>query len=178
MAGVRYLCRMTDLQQRFTQIKTLIFDVDGVLTNGDVHLLESGEQFRTFDIKDSYALGAAVKAGFRVGIVSSANAEGARKWFGVLGVLDLFMGGPPDQKLNAYMGYVSRDNLDESEILYMGDDVIDCPILTRPDLLPTCPADAVDEVQAICQYISPKPGGRGAVRDVIEQVLKAQGKWN
>jgi len=178
MAGVRYLCAMTDLHQRFAQIKTLIFDVDGVLTNGDVHLLESGEQFRTFDIKDSYALGAAVKAGLRVGIVSSANAEGARKWFSVLGVRDLFMGGPPDQKINAYLGYVSRDNLNESEILYMGDDVIDYPILTRPGLLPTCPADAVDEVRAVCQYISPKPGGRGAVRDVIEQVLKAQGKWN
>ncbi len=178
MAGVRYLYRMTNLDQRFLNVKTLIFDVDGVLTNGDVHLLESGEQFRTFDIKDSYALGAAVKAGLRVGIVSSANAEGARKWFGVLGVCDLFMGGPPDQKLNAYLDYVSRDGLDESEILYMGDDIIDCPILIRPGLFPTCPADAVEEVRAVCQYISPKPGGRGAVRDVIEQVLKAQGKWN
>lgn len=168
---------MTDLHQHFARIKTLLFDVDGVLTNGDVHLLASGEQFRTFDIKDSYALGAAVKAGLRVGIVSAANAEGVQKWFGVLGVRDLFMGGPPDQKINAYLDYVSRDNLNEADILYMGDDLIDCPILTRPGLLATCPADAVAEVRAICAYVSPRPGGRGAVRDVIEQVLTSQGKW-
>ena len=91
----------------------------------------------------------------------SANAEGARKWFEVLGIRDLFMGGPPDQKINAYLGYVSRDSLTESEILYMGDDVIDCPILTRPALLPTCPADAVAEVTGrLPVYVSPKPGGR------------------
>lgn len=168
---------MTQLQERLKQITTFIFDVDGVLTNGDVHLLESGEQFRTFDIKDSYGIEQALRAGFRVGIVSSAQAEGARKWFGILNVKDLFMGGPPDQKINAYMGYITRDSLQESAILYMGDDLNDYNIMNRPDLLKTCPADAVDEIQAICQYVSPKPGGRGAVRDVIEQVMKAQNKW-
>lgn len=168
---------MADVEERFQRIKTFIFDVDGVLTTGDVHLLESGEQFRTFDIKDSYGIEQALQAGFRVGIVSAANAEGIRKWFEVLKVKDLFMGGPPDQKLNAYLGYVTRDGLNEAEILYMGDDLPDYKILSRPAILATCPADAVDEVQAICAYISPKPGGRGAVRDVIEQVLKAQGKW-
>ncbi|MFD2572250.1 KdsC family phosphatase [Spirosoma soli] len=169
---------MTNVQERFKSIKTFVFDVDGVLTDGSVNLLESGEQFRTFDIKDSYAIEKALQAGFRVGIVSSANAEGVRKWFGILKVTDLFMGGPPDQKLNAYLGYVTRDSLNESEILYMGDDLPDCTILNRPNVLGACPADAVDEVQAICQYVSPRSGGRGAVRDVIEQVLKAQGKWS
>lgn len=168
---------MADVQTRFNRIKTFIFDVDGVFTDGDVHLLESGEQFRTFDIKDSYAIQRALQAGFRVGIVSSANADGVRKWFEVLKVKDIFMGGPPDQKINAYLGYLARDGLKEAEILYMGDDLPDYPILSRPDVLGTCPADAVGEVQAVCQYVSSKPGGRGAVRDVIEQVLRAQGKW-
>ena len=168
---------MADKQAQFAKIKTLIFDVDGVLTDGRVHLLATGEQYRTFDIKDSYSIEMALKAGFRVGIVSSANADGVRTWLKTLRVKDIFMGGLPDQKLSAYLGYVTRDSLNESEILYMGDDVIDCPILSRPDVLGTCPADAVEEVKAICTYISPKPGGRGAVRDVVEQVMKAQGKW-
>ena len=169
---------MANLPERFKQIRTFVFDVDGVLTTGDVHLLESGEQFRTLDIKDSYGIEQALRAGFRVGIVSSANAAGTRKWFEILKIKALFMGGPPDQKLNAYLGYVARDGLNEAEILYMGDDLPDYEILSRPDILSTCPADAVDEVRAVCDYVSPKPGGRGAVRDVIEQVLKAQGKWS
>lgn len=168
---------MPNKQVQFNRIRTLIFDVDGVFTDGRISLLATGEQYRTFDIKDSYGIELALKAGFRVGIVSSANAEGVRTWLETLGVNDIFMGGPPDQKLNAYLGYVTRDDLSESEILYMGDDIIDCPILSRPDIVGTCPADAVDEVKAICAYVSPKPGGHGAVRDVVEQVLKAQGKW-
>lgn len=168
---------MSNQQAQFARIKTLIFDVDGVFTDGHVNLLESGEQYRTFDIKDSYGVEQALKAGFRVGIVSSANADGVRKWLETIKVKDIFMGGPPDQKLNAYLGYVTRDGLSESQILYMGDDLPDCPILSRPDVLGTCPADAAEEVKAICAYVSPKPGGRGAVRDVVEQVLKAQGKW-
>lgn len=168
---------MPDKQAQFARVKTLIFDVDGVFTDGRISLLATGEQYRTFDIKDSYGIELALKAGFRVGIVSSANADGVRTWLKTLGVTDIFMGGPPDHKLNAYLGYVTRDGLDESEILYMGDDIIDCPILSRPDMLATCPADAVEEVKAICAYVSPKPGGCGAVRDVVEQVMKAQGKW-
>lgn len=168
---------MVNLQDRFKQIKTFIFDIDGVLTDGSVNLLATGERFRTINIKDMYALEQALKAGFRVGIVSSANADGLRNWLTSLNVKDIFMGGPPDQKANAYLGYVTRDGLVESETLYMGDDLPDYSILSRPDLLSTCPSDAVDEIQEVCQYVSPKPGGRGAARDVIEQVMKAQGKW-
>ncbi len=168
---------MVNLQNRFKQIKTFIFDIDGVLTDGSVNLLATGERFRTIDIKDMYAIEQALKAGFRVGIVSSANADGLRNWLTSLNVKDIFMGGPPDQKINAYFGYITRDNLAESEVLYMGDDLPDYSILSRPDVLSTCPVDAVDEIQAVCQYVSPKSGGRGAARDVIEQVMKAQEKW-
>ncbi|AUD03256.1 KdsC family phosphatase [Spirosoma pollinicola] len=168
---------MAATQARFGQIKTFIFDVDGVLTDGSVTLLASGERFRTVFIRDTYAIEQAIKAGFRVGIVSSANADGIRSWLAAMNVKDVFMGGPSDQKINAFLGYVARDGLNESEILYMGDDMPDYPILSRTAILSTCPADAVDEIQAVCQYISSKVGGRGAVRDVIEQVMKAQGKW-
>ncbi|MDB5241224.1 MAG: 3-deoxy-D-manno-octulosonate 8-phosphate phosphatase [Spirosoma sp.] len=168
---------MLNKQAHFARIKTLIFDIDGVFTDGRVNLLATGEQYRTFDIKDSYAIEMAIKAGFRVGIVSSANADGVRTWLEKINVKDIFMGGPSDQKLNAYLGYVTRDSLNESDILYMGDDLPDHAILSRPDLLGTCPADAVEEVKAVCAYVSSKPGGAGAVRDVVEQVMKAQGKW-
>ncbi len=165
------------MQERFKQIRTFIFDVDGVLTDGSVHLLASGERFRTVFIRDTYAIERALKAGFRVGIVSAANADGLRSWLAATNVKDVFMGGPSDQKLNAYLGYITRDSLKESEILYMGDDIPDFPILSRPDVLSTCPSDAVDEIQSVCDYVSPMLGGRGAARDVIEQVMKAQGKW-
>jgi len=168
---------MTSPQDQFKQIKTFIFDIDGVLTDGGVSLLASGERFRTVFIRDTYAIEQALKAGFRVGIISAANADGLRSWLTSMHIKDIFMGGPSDQKLNAYLGYIARDGLNESDILYMGDDLPDYPILNRADVLSTCPADAVAEVQAVCQYISPYAGGRGAVRDVVEQVMKAQGKW-
>jgi len=168
---------MTATQVQFESIKTFIFDVDGVLTDGSVNLLASGERFRTVFIRDTYAIEQALKAGFRVGILSSSNAEGIRNWLLAMAVKDIFMGGPSDQKINAYLGYVARDGLTESEILYMGDDLPDYPILSRPAILSSCPADAVDAVKSICKYVSPILGGRGAVRDVIEQVMKAQGKW-
>jgi 3-deoxy-D-manno-octulosonate 8-phosphate phosphatase (KDO 8-P phosphatase) len=168
---------MNSLQDRFTRIRTFIFDVDGVMTDGSMGALASGEQFRTFNIKDGYGIEQALKAGYRVAVVSAANPEGVRKRLEFLKIKDIFMGGPSDQKLNAYLGFLTRDGLNESEILYMGDDLPDWEILSRPAVLSTCPADAVDEIQALCDYISPKSGGRGAVRDVIEQVMKAQGKW-
>ncbi|MFD2937852.1 KdsC family phosphatase [Spirosoma flavum] len=168
---------MAVTQERFRQIKTFIFDVDGVLTDGNVNLLASGERFRTVFIRDTYAIEQAIKAGFRVGIVSSSNADGVRNWLASMNVKDVLMGGPSDQKVNAFLGYIARDGLNESEILYMGDDLPDYTILSRAAVLSTCPADAVDEIRSICTYISSKSGGRGAVRDVIEQVMKAQGKW-
>ncbi|GAB3953196.1 HAD-IIIA family hydrolase [Spirosoma harenae] len=168
---------MEALQDRFAQIKTFIFDVDGVLTNGSVNLLASGERFRTVNIRDIYAIEQALKAGFRVGILSASNADGVRNWLMNMNVTDIFMGGPSNQKVNAYLGYLTRDGLNEVETLYMGDDLPDYTILSRPTVLSTCPADAIDEIQSVSDYISPKAGGYGAVRDVIEQVMRAQGKW-
>lgn len=168
---------MNPLQDRFARIRTFIFDVDGVLTDGSVNALASGEQFRTFYIRDGYGIEQAIKAGYKVAVISAGNQDGVRKRLEFLKINDVFMGGPTDQKVNAYLGYLTRDALNESEVLYMGDDLPDWEILSRPDLLSTCPADAADEIQAVCDYISPKTGGRGAVRDVIEQVMKVQGKW-
>ncbi|MBO0934867.1 KdsC family phosphatase [Fibrella aquatilis] len=167
----------TTLTDRFKRVTTFIFDVDGVLTDGTVSALASGEMYRTFYIRDGYGIEQAIKAGYRVAIVSAGNQDGVRKRLAFLGIKDVFMGGPTDQKINAYLGYLTRDSIPEDQVLYMGDDLPDYPILSRPALLSTCPADAADEIQAVCDYISPLAGGRGAVRDVIEQVMKAQGNW-
>lgn len=161
----------------FARIKTFVFDIDGVCTDGRIYLPETGDAFRSFDIKDSYAISQALKRGFRVGIVSAANSDGVRQWLAHLGLKDVFMGCPDDQKLDPYLGYLTRDGLNEDEVLYMGDDLPDLPILRRPGLLSACPADAVAEVRAVCRYVSPNAGGQGAVRDVIEQVLRARGTW-
>lgn len=168
---------MNQLTERFSRIKTFIFDVDGVLTDGSVNCMASGEMYRTFNIKDGYGIEQALKAGFKIAIISAGNQEGVRKRLEFLKIKDIFMGGPTDQKINVYLGLMTRDSLVEDEILYMGDDLPDYQILARPALISTCPADAVYEIQSVCDYISPKGGGQGAVRDVIEQVMKAQGKW-
>lgn len=177
---MNYFYKMNALHDHFARIRTFIFDVDGVLTDGSVGALASGEQFRTFNIRDGYGIEQAIKAGFNVAIVSAGNQDGVRKRLEFLKIKNshVFMGGPTDQKVNAYLGYLTRDALTESEVLYMGDDLPDYEILARPALLSTCPADAANEILAVCDYVSPKPGGRGAVRDVIEQVMKAQGKWH
>jgi 3-deoxy-D-manno-octulosonate 8-phosphate phosphatase (KDO 8-P phosphatase) len=165
---------MTD---RFKKIKTFIFDVDGVLTDGSVNALASGEMYRTFNIRDGYGIERAIKSGYNVAILSAGNQDGVRKRLQFLGIKDIFMGGSTEHKLAVYLGFIKRDNLNESEILYMGDDLPDYHILSREDIMSTCPADATDEVQSVCNYISPKTGGHGAVRDVIEQVMRAQGTW-
>ncbi|MGV3559870.1 KdsC family phosphatase [Larkinella arboricola] len=168
---------MRTLQERFGKITTFIFDVDGVMTDGSVNALESGEQFRTFNIRDGYAIERAVHSGYRVAVLSAGNQVGVRKRLEFLKIKDIFMGGPTEQKLQAYLGYLNREQINEAEVLYMGDDIPDFQILSRPDLLSACPADAADEIRAVCDYVSPVAGGRGAVRDVIEQVMKAQNKW-
>lgn len=165
------------LQNRFKQITTLIFDIDGVMTDGSVLALESGEQPRTFDVKDGYGINRAIRLGYRVAILSAQNQVGVRKRLEYLGVTDIIMGSSPDGKLPLFKKYLEEKGLSEAEVLFMGDDLPDYEVMLLNEVLGVCPADSVDEIRAIADYISPKNGGHGAVRDVIEQVLKAQGKW-
>lgn len=156
------------------KITTFIFDVDGVLSDGSVLALESGEQTRTFNIKDGYAVQLAIKKDYNVAIISSGNRIGVRERLEFLDIKDIFMG--IENKIKVFENYLKTKNLAEENILYMGDDIPDYAILKRVGLA-TCPADAADDIKAICHYISSLPGGKGAVRDVIEKVMKVQGKW-
>ncbi len=160
--------------QQLRNITTLIFDVDGVLTTGDILASNTGEYLRTFNIKDGYALQLAAKKGYHVCIISGGSGEAMQKRFEGLGIPDIFLG--VSDKVAVFNEIVARYQLKTDEVLYMGDDIPDYNIMKLVGL-PTCPADAVDEIKAISTYISPFNGGKTAVRDVIEKVLRIQNNW-
>lgn len=157
------------------QINTFIFDVDGVLTDGVVNVTSNGELVRNMHTKDGYALKIAVNAGYNVCIITGGNNEGVRVRLNGLGIKDIYLGA--HNKLEQFYEYTSKYNLNPENILYMGDDIPDFPVMKKVGL-PCCPKDAVPEIQDISLYVSQKKGGKACVRDVIEQVLKVQGKWS
>ncbi len=167
----------TSTTSRFKKIKTFIFDIDGVLTDGRVLALESGEQPRSFHVRDGYGINRALRMGYRVAILSAQNQIGVRKRLEYLGVKDIFIGSSPDGKLAIYEKYIADHALNEEEIVFMGDDIPDFEVMARQAVLGACPADSVEEIIAIADYVSPFNGGSGAARDLIEQVMKAQGTW-
>ncbi len=157
------------------QITTFIFDVDGVLTNGNVRVTETGELLREMNIKDGYALKTALSAGYRVCIISGGTNEGVRKRFSLLGITDIYLG--TQHKKNQFKYHTYLYGIKPENVLYISDDIPDFQVMKKVGL-PCCPKDAVPEIQDISLYISQKKGGNGCVRDVIEQVLKVQGKWD
>jgi 3-deoxy-D-manno-octulosonate 8-phosphate phosphatase (KDO 8-P phosphatase) len=156
-------------------ITTFIFDVDGVLTDGTILLTTTGEMLRTMHTKDGFAIKTALLAGFNVCIISGGSNEGVRQRLQGLGVTDIYLGA--HNKIEQMDEYMAMHDIKHEHILFMGDDIPDYPVMKRVGL-PTCPQDAVPEIKAISKYISHKNGGQGCVRDVIEQVLKVQEKWN
>ena len=148
--------------------------MDGVLTDGHVIALASGEQPRTFLVKDGYAIEQAIKAGYRVAIISGGAQEGVRRRLEFLGIKDIFLN--VKLKLPVLEKYLSDNNINPETVLYMGDDIPDIEPMDYVGLS-ACPADAAEDVLTISKYISVKDGGKGAVRDVIEKVMKAQDNW-
>ncbi|NNK73101.1 MAG: HAD-IIIA family hydrolase [Flavobacteriaceae bacterium] len=155
-------------------ITTFVFDVDGVLTDGSIIVNTDGELFRTMNIKDGFALKTAVDRGFNVCIISGGTNEGVRSRLNGLGITDIHLG--THQKTQTLNDYLTSKNLNNENVLFMGDDIPDLDVMQHVGL-PCCPQDAVPEIKDISKYISHKKGGKGCVRDVIEQVLKVQGKW-
>lgn len=155
-------------------ITTFVFDVDGVLTDGSVFVNNAGEMLRTMNIRDGYALKAAVDNGYNVCIISGGSNEGVRVRLRNLGITDIHLGTP--DKVATFDEYIDVYTILPEHVLYMGDDIPDYHVMQLVGL-PTCPQDASPEIKAISKYISHKNGGKGAVRDVIEQVMKVQGKW-
>lgn len=163
------------IQDRFKKITTFIFDIDGVLTDGTVLLLENGLQARRMNIKDGYALQLAIKKGYRILAVSGADSIPVTSRLNKLGVIDVHMA--VTDKKGFVQNFISAGSLAPEEILFMGDDMPDLPVMSIVGL-PACPADAVEEIRAACHYISPFAGGSGCARDVIEKVLKLHDRWD
>lgn len=161
-------------KEHLKEITTFCFDVDGVFTDGIIILAEDGSQLRTANIRDGYAVQLAIKKGFNIAIITGGSSEGVAKRFNGLGVTDVFLGSK--NKVEVLTAYMISNNLSPEEICYMGDDIPDYYVMQDVGL-PVCPGDAVPEIKAISRYISSRNGGQGCVRDIIEQTLKAQGKW-
>lgn len=157
-----------------TRIKVCAFDVDGVLSRITVALDDNGIPRRTANIRDGYAIQHAMKSGLAIAVITGARVEGIRTRYLLMGVEDIWLGA--GDKMEAFKELCQRHGIQPDEVLYMGDDIPDYKVMTSCGV-PCCPADAAPEIKAISAYISPFKGGEGCVRDVVEQVLKAQGKW-
>ncbi len=165
---------MANYLTKLQHIRCFVFDVDGVLTDGKVLALESGEQARSFLVKDGYGIERALLAGYHVAIISGGNQVGVHKRLSFLKIKHIHLG--VKDKIPVLEQLCTDLGISTDQILYMGDDWPDYDAMKRVGL-PCCPQDAVQEIQQISDYVSDKKGGEGCVRDVIERVMKVQGTW-
>lgn len=165
---------MTFFKERLQTIKAFIFDVDGVLSRDTTTLDESGDPMRTANIKDGFAIRAALKAGFQICIITGANTQRVKLRYNKLGVKHIYLNS--FNKTECLDDFCAKTGVKKDTILYMGDDLVDFDIM-KEVAVATCPQDAVPEIKAISEYISDKNGGEACVRDIIEQVMRSQQKW-
>lgn len=166
---------MKNYKERLAHITTFVFDVDGVLTDGTITLLPDGSMARTMNTRDGFAMQLAVKLGYTIAIITGGKDEMVKKRLQGLGITDIFLG--IHDKIDCYTELQFRYSLQAENVLYMGDDIPDFEVMHNVGVA-CCPYDAVPEIRSISHYISPKKGGEGCVRDVIEQTLRLQNKWN
>lgn len=157
-----------------TKIRTIVFDLDGVLSASTISLDADGTPLRTVNIKDGYAIQLAMKMGLRIAILSGCRIEAVRQRYEGLGMEDIFLGA--SVKIQVYDEYLAKYGYDDSEVMFVGDDIPDLEVMRRAGCA-VCPKDACTEVKEVSCYISQYDGGYGCGRDVIEQTLRAQGKW-
>lgn len=163
-----------DVLRRAARARVLIFDVDGVLTDGTVLLHGDGTESKRFHIRDGTAVVLARRAGLKVGLISARPSEATLQRAAQL-EFD-FVHQVTASKHAAYEAVLQAAGAEEADLAYMGDDLIDLPILRRVGLA-AAPADAVEEVRRTAHWVSSRPGGAGAVRELVEFVLKAQDRW-
>lgn len=166
---------MAFFKEELLNVKAFVFDVDGVLSRDVSPLNQEGEPMRTANVKDGYAIRNAIVHGYPIAIITGGKNDNIRKRYQNLGVKYIYVG--VSEKLSCFTDFLSQNNLDNESILFMGDDLPDLELMKLSGI-PTCPADAVTEIKLVAKYISDRNGGEGCVRDVIEQVMRSQGKWN
>lgn len=159
----------------FAPIRTFVFDIDGVMTDGSLLVTETGDLLRSMNIRDGYATELAVKKGYNVWVISGGKQEAPAIRLRKLGVKETHIAVPDKKKL--LLELFEKYQAEPAQALYMGDDIPDYAVMQICGL-PTCPADAAPEIKSVAQYISPLNGGAGCVRDVIEKVLKLNGDWD
>ncbi len=166
---------MSKFKEDLNKVRAFIFDIDGVLTDGQIYCFEDGQQIRATHAKDGFAIRFALKQGYPVGIITAGQFnEGVKARMEFLGIPSIYAG--KHDKMAALDDFCLVHNVDKANIMYMGDDIPDLPVL-RAVGIPTCPADAVTEIKEASAYISPLDGGKGCARDIIEQTLRTQNKW-
>jgi 3-deoxy-D-manno-octulosonate 8-phosphate phosphatase (KDO 8-P phosphatase) len=165
---------MANFKEVLVNIKAFIFDIDGVLSLQTISLNTFGIPNRTVNLRDGYALQLAVKKGYHVGIISGSNSKEYQKRLKLLGVDNVYLNSR--SKLEHYQNFRKKFSLDDSEILFMGDDIPDFEVMKVAGV-PACPSDADSEIKQVSVYVSDKRGGEGCVRDVIEQVLRLHNNW-
>jgi 3-deoxy-D-manno-octulosonate 8-phosphate phosphatase (KDO 8-P phosphatase) len=165
---------MENYLNKLHHIKCFIFDVDGVLTDGKVLALESGEQARNFLVKDGYGIERALLAGYIVAVISGGNQIGVQKRLEFLKIKHIHLG--VKNKIEVFNELCAEHKIKPEEVLYVGDDLPDYDVMKLVGL-PCCPNDATQEIKNISLVVSDKNGGEGCVRDVIEKVMKVQGTW-
>jgi len=165
---------MVTIHFDLTKIKAIVFEVDGVLSLETMPLHPTGEPMRVINTKDGYAMQLAVKQGITLGIISECNTPAVRKRFESLGFQYLYL--KSGNKMNDFRDFINKTGFSPEEICYVGADITDYEVMQKAGL-PACPADAALEIKTIARYISHNNGGQGVGRDIIEQTLKAQGKW-
>jgi 3-deoxy-D-manno-octulosonate 8-phosphate phosphatase (KDO 8-P phosphatase) len=165
---------MAFFKEELMNVKGFVFDVDGVLSRIIQPLTPEGDPARTANIRDGFAMVHAIRTGYPLAIITGGNTTEVRKRYQKLGVTHLYMGSL--DKITFFDDFLKKTGLKDSEIMYMGDDLPDYLVMKRVGV-PVCPNDAVTEIKSVSKYISDRNGGEGCVRDVVEQVLRAQGKW-
>ncbi len=165
---------MNDYRSKLKHITTFVFDYDGVLTDGKVIFTDDGQLLRNGNVKDGYAIQLALKLGYRIAIISGAETKGMLNRCILLNIDDRYLG--VEVKKLVFEEFMKKYNLTKDEIVYMGDDIPDYEVMKLSGIA-CCPLDAAKDIRDIADFISTYPGGHGCVRDIIEQVLRAQDKW-
>ncbi len=163
------------IERRASRIKLLLMDCDGVLTDGRLWLTGDGDEQKSFNTHDGLGLSLLHRAGLRSGIITGRSSGAVARRAQELGVEFVCQGNP--DKTAAFEQLLQQAGVDENEVAFVGDDLPDIPIMNRAELA-VAVADAVEEVRSVAHYVTRAEGGRGAVREVIEIILKSQGRWH
>jgi len=165
----------SEIQQRAARIKLLLMDCDGVLTDGRIWVLENDEDQKAFHTRDGLGIELLHRAGLRSGIISGRNSSALKRRAQSLGVSFVWQG--RDDKRQAFADTLTQADVSSDEVAFAGDDLTDLPLM-RLSGLAVAVADAAAEVKAHAHYVTKANGGHGAVREVVELILKAQGRWD